>query len=158
MKDFEPVIVAFCCHYCAYTAADMAGSMRLCYPPNVKIIRVPCSGKVDVIHLMQAIKRGADGVYVAGCLEGDCHFKNGNAKAARRVAYVKRLLQDIGIEPERIEMIMMSAGMGERFAATAEEFTDRIRRLGPNPVNLMGAPKTHALQNASPAQKENAAR
>jgi len=157
MEDFEPVIVAFCCHYCAYTAADMAGSLRRSYPPNVKIIRVPCSGKVDVIHLMQAIERGADGVYVAGCLEGDCHFKSGNAKAARRVAYVKRLLKDIGIEPERIEMIMMSAGMGERFAAVAEEFTAKIRRLGPNPVKLMGATETRDPHNVSPAQKESAA-
>lgn len=157
MEDFEPVIVAFCCHYCAYTAADMAGSLRLSYPPNVKIIRVPCSGKVDVIHLMQAIERGADGVYVAGCLEGDCHFKSGNAKAARRVAYVKRLLKDIGIEPERIEMIMVSAGMGERFAAVAEEFTAKIRRLGPNPVKLMGANKTRDPHNVSPANKESAA-
>jgi coenzyme F420-reducing hydrogenase delta subunit len=157
MKDFEPVIVAFCCHYCAYTAADMAGSLRRSYPPNVKIIRVPCSGKVDVLHLMQAFERGADGVYVAGCLEGDCHFKNGNAKAARRVAYMKRLLQEIGIEPERIEMIMMSAGMGERFAATAEQFTEKIRRLGPNPVRLMGAAASRAPQTASPAEKESAA-
>jgi F420-non-reducing hydrogenase iron-sulfur subunit len=158
MQDFEPVIVAFCCHYCAYTAADMAGSLRLSYPPNVKIIRVPCSGKVDAIHLMQAIRGGADGVYVAGCLEGDCHFKSGNAKAARRVAHVKRLLADIGIEPERIEMIMMSAGMGERFAAVAEEFTARIRRLGPNPVKLMGATETGDPRNLSPVIKESAAR
>lgn len=134
MKSFEPVIVAFCCHYCAYTAADMAGSMRRCYPSNVHILRVPCSGKVDAIHIMKAFQKGADGVYVAGCLEGDCHFKDGNLKAARRVAYVKRLLDEIGVGGERLEMITMSAGMGERFAATASEFTEKIRRLGPNPV------------------------
>ncbi len=134
MKDFEPVIVAFCCHYCAYTAADMAGSMRLSYPPNVKIIRVPCTGKVDAIHLMKALQKGADGVYVAGCLEGDCHFKNGNIKAAQRVAHVKRLLEEIGIESDRVEMVLMSAGMGERFAQTATEFTEKIRKLGPNPI------------------------
>jgi F420-non-reducing hydrogenase iron-sulfur subunit len=134
MTQFEPVIVAFCCHYCAYTAADMAGSMRLRYPPNVKIIRVPCSGKVDAIHLMKALEKGADGVYVAGCLEGDCHFKTGNARAARRVAYLKKLLEEIGIEPERVEMFEMSAGMGERFVQTATDFTEKIRKLGPNPV------------------------
>ena len=134
MKSFEPVIVAFCCHYCAYTAADMAGSMRRSYPPNVHILRVPCSGKVDAIHIMKAFQKGADGVYVAGCLEGDCHFKDGNFKATRRVAHVKRLLDEIGVGGERLEMITMSAGMGERFAATASEFTERIRRLGPNPV------------------------
>lgn len=134
MENFEPVIVAYCCHYCAYTAADMAGSMRLRYPPNVKIIRVPCSGKVDAIHIMKALEKGADGVYVAGCLEGDCHFKNGNIRAARRLAYVKKLLDDIGIGGDRVEMFLMSAGMGERFAQTASDFTEKIRTLGPNPV------------------------
>jgi coenzyme F420-reducing hydrogenase delta subunit len=139
MKHFEPVIVAFCCHYCAYTAADMAGSQRLCYPPNVKIVRVPCSGKVDAIHIMKALEMGADGVYVAGCLEGDCHFKTGNIDAAKRVAYIKKLLDEIGIGGERVEMVFMSAGMGERFAQTAADMTEKIRKLGPNPVKF--APK-----------------
>ena len=134
MKNFEPVIVAFCCHYCAYTAADMAGSMRLSYPANVKIVRVPCTGKVDTKHILQAFQHGADGVYVAGCLEGDCHFKNGNIKAARRVERAKKLLSEIGIEEERVEMITMSAGMGERFAQTATDITEKIRNMGPNPV------------------------
>jgi coenzyme F420-reducing hydrogenase delta subunit len=89
---------------------------------------------VDAIHIMKAFQKGADGVYVAGCLEGDCHFKDGNLKAARRVAYVKKLLDEIGIGGERLEMMTLSAGMGERFAATASEFTEQIRRLGPNPV------------------------
>ena len=136
MENFKPVIVAFCCHYCAYTAADMAGSMRLPYPPNVKIIRVPCSGKVGTIHIMRALQKGADGVYVAGCLEGDCHFKDGNVKAAKRVKYVKKLLEEIGIGGERVDMITMSAGMGERFAQTAIDFTEKIRKLGPNPVKI----------------------
>ncbi len=139
MANFEPIIVAFCCHYCAYTAADMAGSMRLDYPPNVKIIRVPCTGKVDTLHIMKAFQRGADGVYVAGCLEGDCHFKNGNAKAERRVALVKSLLKDIGIEADRVEMATMSAGMGERFAQIATDFTEKIRDLGPSPVKVGAA-------------------
>jgi F420-non-reducing hydrogenase iron-sulfur subunit len=134
METYEPVIVAFCCHYCAYTAADMAGSMRLNYPSNVKIVRVPCSGKVDTIHMMKALEKGADGVMVAGCLDGDCHFKNGNTKALRRVDFVKKLLEEIGIEPERLAMVAMSAGMGMRFAQIANEFTDQIRKLGPNPV------------------------
>ena len=134
MDDFEPVIVAFCCHYCAYTAADMAGSKRLHYPPNVKIVRVPCSGKVDAIHILKALEKGADGVYVAGCLDGDCHFKTGNTRATRRVAYVKRLLDEIGMGGERVEMFSMSAGMGERFAQTASDFTEKIRILGPNPA------------------------
>ncbi|MGD8386047.1 MAG: hydrogenase iron-sulfur subunit [Desulfobacteraceae bacterium] len=137
MKSFEPVIIAFCCHYCAYTAADMAGSMRLGYPPNIKIIKVPCSGKVGAIHIMRALQNGADGVYVAGCLEGDCHFKDGNVKAAMRVSQVKKILDEIGIGGERVEMMTMSAGMGERFARTATDFTEKIRSLGPNPVKEM---------------------
>ena len=136
MTDFEPVIVAFCCHYCAYTAADMAGSKRLCYPPNVKIVRVPCSGRVDAMYLMKALENGADGVYVAGCLEGDCHFKNGNIKAAKRVAHVKKLLEEIGLDGDRVEMVAMSAGMGERFAQIATDFTERMRKLGPSPVRV----------------------
>ncbi|MDY6851309.1 MAG: hydrogenase iron-sulfur subunit [Thermodesulfobacteriota bacterium] len=144
MVNFEPIIVAFCCHYCAYTAADMAGSMRLSYPPNVKIIRVPCTGKVDAIHIMKALQKGADGVYIAGCLEGDCHFDNGNIKAARRVEYVKRLLDDIGLDGERVEMITMSAGMGGRFALTATEFTEKIRKLGPNPIKEASANKVQS--------------
>lgn len=134
MENFEPVIVAFCCHYCAYTAADMAGSKRLCYPSNVKIVRVPCAGKVDAIHIMKALEMGADGVYVAGCLEGDCHFKNGNIEAVKRVAYIKKLLNDIGIGGERVEITLMSAGMGERFARTAAAITEKIRKLGPSPI------------------------
>jgi coenzyme F420-reducing hydrogenase delta subunit len=131
---FEPVIVAFCCHYCAYTAADMAGSQRRCYPPNVKIVRVPCSGKVDAIHILKAFEKGADGVYVAGCLDGDCHFKNGNIRAARRVEAVRRLLDEIGIGAERLEMVKISAGMGARFADLAATMTEKIRALGPNPI------------------------
>ncbi|MBN1847372.1 MAG: hydrogenase iron-sulfur subunit [Deltaproteobacteria bacterium] len=145
MDTFEPIIVAFCCHYCAYTAADMAGSMRLHYPPNVKIVRVPCSGKVDAIHIMKAFEKGADGVYVAGCLEGDCHFKNGNVKASRRVKYIKELLDEIGIGGERVEMVTMSAGMGPQFAKTAIEMTEKIRKLGPNPVKDMAAKRRRAV-------------
>ncbi|MCP3944616.1 MAG: hydrogenase iron-sulfur subunit [Desulfobacteraceae bacterium] len=135
MENYEPEIVAFCCHYCAYTAADMAGSKRISYPANVKIIRVPCTGKVDAIHIMKALEKGADGVYVAGCLEGDCHFKTGNARARLRVARVQKILEDLGWEKERVAMINMSAGMGERFAKTAFEFTEKIKSLGPNPIS-----------------------
>ena len=138
MENFEPEIVAFCCHYCAYTAADMAGSKRISYPANVKIIRVPCTGKVDAIHLMKALEKGADGVYVAGCLAGDCHFKNGNIRAEARVNRVKKILSELGWEPERVGMFNMSAGMGERFAQVAREFTETIRKLNPGPGKLSG--------------------
>ena len=134
MGNFEPEIVGLCCHYCAYTAADMAGSKRISYPSNVKIIRVPCTGKVDAIHLMKALEKGADGVFVAGCLEGDCHFKDGNTRAAKRVVYVKNYIESLGFEPERVAMYNISAGMGERFAQIAGEFTEQIKALGPNPV------------------------
>jgi len=139
MEKFEPVIVAFCCHYCAYTAADMAGSQRLPYPSNVKIIRVPCSGKVDALHITKAFEKGADGVYVAGCLDGDCHFKNGNTKAAKLVTYVQGYLEEVGLEPERLEMVRISAGMGDRFAQIATEITDKIRKLGPSPIKTVAA-------------------
>jgi len=131
MSDFEPKIVAYCCNFCAFAAADLAGAMRLQYPPNVRIIRLPCTGKVDAIHLMKAFEEGADGVFVAGCLEGQCHYLKGNLRAKKRVAYVKRLLQETGIEPDRIEMFNLSSAMGGRFVEIVEEMTDRIKKLGP---------------------------
>jgi coenzyme F420-reducing hydrogenase delta subunit len=132
--NFEPQIVAFCCKYCAYAAADLAGSMRLSYPPNVKVIQLPCTGRVDIIHLLKAVEDGADGVYVAGCLEGECHFLKGNLRARKKVNYVKKTLQEIGIEPERVEMFNLSSAMGPRFAEIAHEMTQRIKDLGPSPV------------------------
>lgn len=135
MSDaFEPTIIAFCCKYCAYAAADLAGSMRLSYPANIKISQVPCTGRVDIVHLLKAIEDGADGVYVAGCMEGDCHFVSGNLKALKRVTYVKKTLAELGMEPERVEMFNLSSAMGPRFAEIAIDMTDRIRKLGPSPV------------------------
>jgi coenzyme F420-reducing hydrogenase delta subunit len=134
MADFEPVVVVFACHYCAYTAADMAGTQRLAYPAGVKIVQVPCTGKVDTLHMMRALQRGADGVLVAGCLAGDCHFKSGNTRAAKRVAYVQELLDDIGVGGERVHMVYMSAGQGDAFAREALDFHERVRALGPSPV------------------------
>ena len=132
MTDFEPKIVAFCCNFCAFAAADLAGAMRLQYPPNVRIIRLPCTGKVDALHLLKAFEGGADGVFVAGCLEGECHYLEGNLRARKRVAYVKRLLAEVGIEAERIEMFNLSSAMGGRFAEIAEEMTARVKQLGPS--------------------------
>lgn len=113
--------------------------MRLSYPSNVKVIQVPCTGRVDIIHLLKAIEDGADGVYVAGCLEGECHYLSGNLKAKKRVQYVKNVLKDLGIEPERVEMFNLSAGEGPRFAQIAGEMVDRIRALGPSPVPVKKA-------------------
>ncbi|MEW6618442.1 MAG: hydrogenase iron-sulfur subunit [bacterium] len=133
-NNFEPEIVAFCCHYCAYGAADLAGSMRLNYPANVKIIKLPCTGKVDILYLLKAFEDGADGVYVAGCLEGNCHFIDGNIKAKRRVARAKKLLDETGIGGNRLEMFNMSASMGPKFAEVAREMTNKIQELGPSPL------------------------
>ena len=110
--------------------------MRLSYPSNVKVVQVPCSGRVDILHLLKAIQDGADGVYVAGCLEGECHFLSGNLKAKKRVQYVKKILEELGIEPERVEMFNLSAGEGPRFAEIAREMVNRIKELGPSPVRL----------------------
>jgi len=131
MSKFEPKIVAYCCNFCAFAAADLAGAMRVQYPPNVRIIRLPCTGKVDAIHLMKAFEDGADGVFVAGCLEGECHYLEGNLRAKKRVAYVKRLLAEVGTDPQRVEMFNLSSAMGGRFAEIVEEMTERVRKLGP---------------------------
>ena len=135
MSDFEPVIVAFCCRYCAYNAADLAGSLRLEYPPNIRIVRTQCSGTVDPIMVLKAFENGADGVMVAGCMEGDCHFMEGNYRARARVEQVKVRLEEAGLGADRAEMFNMSAAMGRKFARTATEFTEQIRRLGPSPIH-----------------------
>ena len=132
--QFEPEIVAFCCQYCAYTAADLAGTGRLQYPTNIKIVRFPCSGKIDVLLILKAFEEGADGVYVAGCEEGSCHFIEGNFRARRRVEYAKKILDEIGIGRERLEMYNLSASMGQRFAEIARKETEKIRDLGPSPL------------------------
>jgi F420-non-reducing hydrogenase iron-sulfur subunit len=108
--------------------------MRLSYPSNVKIIQVPCSGRVDILHLLRAIEDGADGVYVAGCLEGECHYISGNLKAKKRVQYVKKVLEEIDVEPGRVEMFNLSSGEGPKFAQIAKEMVERIKVLGPSPV------------------------
>lgn len=131
MSEFKPKIVAYCCNFCAFAAADLAGAMRVQYPPNVRIILLPCTGKVDAIVLMKAFEDGADGVFVAGCMEGECHFVEGNLRAKKKVAYVKRLLEDVGTNPQRIEMFNLSSAMGGRFAEIVEEMTQKIKELGP---------------------------
>jgi coenzyme F420-reducing hydrogenase delta subunit len=118
--------------------------MRLTYPSNIRIVKVPCTGRVAIIHLMKALEKGADGVFVAGCMEGDCHFQSGNLRARKRVAYVKQLLETIGMEPERVAMYNLSSGEGPRFAEICQEMTDKIRQLGPNPVKVKGKRKEKA--------------
>ncbi len=113
--------------------------MRLSYPADIRIIQVPCTGRVDIIHLLNAIEDGADGVYVAGCLEGECHYREGNLKARRKVAYVRQVLEDLGIEPERVAMYNLSSAQGARFAEIANEMAETIKGLGPTPVTAGSA-------------------
>ena len=123
----------FACHYCAYAAADLAGSMRLQYPSNIRMIKLPCTGKLEVIHLLRAIEAGADGVYAAGCLEGECHYLKGNLWARKRMNHVKDLLTEVGIEPERVEMYNMSSAMGAKFAEVAHRVHRAHQGARPQP-------------------------
>ncbi len=113
--------------------------MRLSYPADIKVIQVPCTGRVDILHLLNAIEDGADGVYVAGCLEGECHYLEGNLKARRKVEYVQRTLKELGIEPERVQMYNLSSAQGARFAEIANEMADAIKKLGPTPIKANSA-------------------
>jgi F420-non-reducing hydrogenase iron-sulfur subunit len=129
---FEPTIVAFCCHYCAYSAADLAGSMRLQYPPNIRIVRTPCTGRLEVEMFLKAFEDGADGVIVAGCEEGGCHFKEGNLIAKRRVNYTRQLLTESGLEQERLRMVNVSAANAPLFARVVQEMVETVKALGPS--------------------------
>ena len=131
---YEPTILAFCCHYCAYAAADLAGSMRAQYPPNVRILRLPCTGKLDIGYVMRAFEHGVDGVIVAGCLEGGCHYQEGNLRARQRVALAREVLKEAGIEPDRLEMFNLSSAQGQTFADIVEMVTRRVKEIGPNPL------------------------
>jgi F420-non-reducing hydrogenase iron-sulfur subunit len=131
-NKFNPEIIAFCCHYCAYAAADLAGSMRLDYPASIKIVEMPCSGKVDPIYILQALEDGADGVLVAGWLPGDCHYLEGNLQARRRIEFIQKKIEEIGLDSKRVKMINVSAAMGSQFALDATAMTEEIRELGPN--------------------------
>jgi coenzyme F420-reducing hydrogenase delta subunit len=135
---FEPQITVFTCIYCGYMSADTAGALRLQYPPNVKLVRLPCTGKTDVGYILKAFEQGADGVYVVGCPIGNCHHVRGNERGNARVDRAKDLLDDIGLGGERLDMFFVSGGMGATFARLAEEMTERIRGLGPNPLKEPG--------------------
>lgn len=147
MSEFKPTILALCCHYCAYAAADLAGAMRLQYPPHVRVLRLPCTGKVDAGYIMQAFEKGIDGVIVAGCLEGGCHFQEGNLRARKRVDIVRGLLQEAGIEPERVEMFNLSSAEANTFAEIVDMMTERITQLGPNPL------RKHAVAHEEAARE-----
>jgi len=131
---FEPQVIAFCCRHCAYAAADLAGGARLAYPPAVKIVELPCTGRADPLHLLHAFEDGADGVLVAGCLPGNCHYLKGNLHARQRVAHLAGLLDEIGIGGARVRMVNMSAAMGGKFAEQAAALVATVLALGPSPL------------------------
>jgi coenzyme F420-reducing hydrogenase delta subunit len=135
-EEFEPTIIAFFCNWCTYTAADLAGTSRLSYPPNVKIIRVMCSGMVDPKYVIKALLDGADGVLISGCNPGDCHYINGNFKARRRIKLLKEILPRFGFETERLRLTWIAASDGVLLAETLQELVAQIKALGPSQAKL----------------------
>jgi F420-non-reducing hydrogenase iron-sulfur subunit len=140
-KDgFEPKIIGFLCNWCSYAGADLAGVSRIQYPPNIRIIRLMCSGRIDPAFILEAFKDGADGVLIGGChLPSDCHYISGNFKALRRISLIKKVLGEFGIEPERVRLEWISASEGDKFAAVVRDMTEQIKRLGPSQVRIPGA-------------------
>jgi len=134
MDEFEPKIVAFACNWCSYAGADLAGVSRIQYPPNIRMIRVMCSGRISPGLILKAFAKGADGVFVSGCHIGDCHYSFGNRRAERQVEVARRLIELVGIEPERLHIEWISATEGEKFATSVAEFVERIKQLGKSPV------------------------
>ncbi|MGQ9582175.1 MAG: hydrogenase iron-sulfur subunit [Thermoplasmatota archaeon] len=136
MTDFEPKILAFCCNWCAYAGADLAGVGRIQYPPNVRIVRVMCSGRVDMAHIVAALRSGADGVLIAGCHPGDCHYISGNESAKARVNFLRAFLEEIGVERERVRLEWVAGSEGGKFARVVQEMVEQLRALGPMRARL----------------------
>ncbi len=132
MADWEPKILAFLCNWCSYGAADLAGVSRLKQPPNIRIIRVPCSGRMNPKFILQALRKGADGVWVSGCHPGDCHYIEGNYYARRKFALLKNLLEFVGIEPERLHFSWISSAEATKFATVAKEVVETVKKAGPS--------------------------
>jgi len=132
-SEFEPLILAFCCNWCSYAGADLAGTARISYPPNIRIIRVMCSGMVHPALVMDALSKGIDGVLIAGCHPGDCHYTDGNIKTERRFEAMQVMMEDMGIETERLHLEWVSSGEGEKFARVVREMTEQLKKIGPNP-------------------------
>ena len=132
--QFEPRILAFCCNWCSYAGADLAGTSRMQMPPNVRIIRVNCTGRIDISFILDALYQGADGVLISGCHPGDCHYTSGNLKMKNRFTLLKSLLEEAGIEPERVHLQWASAAEGDVFTEGVTKMVERVKKLGPNPV------------------------
>ena len=146
-KQFEPRIVAFFCNWCTYTAADLAGTARMTYSPNVRVIRIMCSGRLDPQFILKAFREGADGVLIGGCHPGDCHYQEGNYKALRRFTLLKRFLNMMGIEKERIRLEWIAASEGDKVQKVINEMTEQVRKLGP--LNLEPASRYHQPEDNS---------
>lgn len=134
--DFEPLIISFCCNWCSYTGADLAGVSRLQYPTNVRIIRVMCSSMVHANLVIDSLTKGADGVIICGCHPGDCHYEDGNLKTEKRADAITLMLEDFGIEEERFRLEWVSASEGPKFAQVMKDFTEQIKKLGPSPYKM----------------------
>ena len=132
-EEIEPLIVAFCCNWCAYAGADLAGTSRFEYPPNVRIIRVMCTGRIDPTLILSTLRWGADGVLIAGCHPGDCHYQKGNFMMEKRFGFLKKVVQMLGIDSERVRLEWISASEGGKFAALIREMTNQIKKLGLTP-------------------------
>ncbi len=132
MTEFDPRIVAFCCNWCSYVGADLAGTSRIQYPDNIRIIRMMCSGQVFPSYILKALELGADGVMVAGCHIGDCHYVSGNKKAQERIETLAKVIKTLGLDPRRVRLEWISASEGVKFTNTVKEFIEEIRQLGPN--------------------------
>ena len=130
--SWEPTIVAFLCNWCSYAGADLAGVSRIQYPPNIRVVRVPCSGRINPIYLLKALQNGADGVLVSGCHPGDCHYISGNLAARRKFTALRNMLDFAGIEPERVQFTWVSASEGGRFAAIVSKVVSGVKSLGQN--------------------------
>ena len=132
---FEPRILGFLCNWCCYAGADLAGVSRFQFPPNIRVIRVMCSGTIEPVYVLEAFQKGADGVFIGGCHPGDCHYQAGNYKTMRKVILMKRLLSQLGISPKRLRLEWVSAAEGQRFAQVVTDFIAEVKELGPNPLN-----------------------
>lgn len=137
-SEFKPRIVGFLCNWCSYAGADLAGVSRIQYPPTLRIVRVMCSGRIGPAFILEAFRSGADGVLIAGCHPGDCHYLSGNYKAQRRFFTLKKVLEQLGLEPGRLRLEWISASEGDRFATVIKDMTKEIKKLGPNPLRARG--------------------
>ncbi len=146
-NGWEPEIIVFACNYCAYAAADLAGSKRMQYPVNVRVIHAPCTGKIEMEHILDAFTKGIDGILVAGCLEGGCHFLEGNLRARKRTNRIREMLAEIGVGEDRLKMVNLSAAEAPTFVKSVQEMVETVRALGPSPLRAAGSDESQQLES-----------